>query len=86
MQKRVDGEQIQIEADIHPDPLVESVRYQICEVELIQTIGRPSVIYVPLDAIEAVHGVTGVVVGDGEVRRFDTVDPSAVLQVTSEAN
>ncbi len=28
------------EADIHPDPLVESVRYQICEAELIQAIGR----------------------------------------------
>ncbi len=39
-QVRVDGEQTQLEADIHPDPLVESVRNQICEAELIQAIGR----------------------------------------------
>ncbi len=37
-------------------------------------LNPPSVMYVPLDAIEAVHGVIGVVVGSGkthEVRRFD---------------
>jgi len=28
------------ETDAHPDPLVEAVRYQICEAELIQAIGR----------------------------------------------
>ena len=36
-----DGTAISTEADRHPDPLAEAVRWQICEGELIQIIGRP---------------------------------------------
>ena len=36
-----DGTAISTEADRHPDPLAEAIRWQICEGELIQIIGRP---------------------------------------------
>lgn len=36
----IEGQNIRIETVAHPDPLVEAVRYQICEAELIQGIGR----------------------------------------------
>jgi putative DNA primase/helicase len=36
-----DGTTISTEADRHSDPLAEAVRWQICEGELIQIIGRP---------------------------------------------
>ena len=35
-----DGTAISTEADRHPDPVAEAVRWQICEGELIQIIGR----------------------------------------------
>jgi hypothetical protein len=35
-----DGTAISAEADCHPDPMAEAVRWQICEGELIQIIGR----------------------------------------------
>jgi putative DNA primase/helicase len=35
-----DGSQVAVEADCHSDPLAEAVRWQICEGELIQIIGR----------------------------------------------
>lgn len=35
-----DDTAISVEADRHPDPLAEAVRWQICEGELIQIIGR----------------------------------------------
>lgn len=38
---RTTGAPVGIEADVHPDPLAEACRYQICEGELIQAIGRP---------------------------------------------
>ncbi len=31
---------VAIEADRHPDPIVEAVRWQVCEAELLQIIGR----------------------------------------------
>jgi len=36
----INGEQTEVEADAHPDPLVEAVRRQICDVELVQAVGR----------------------------------------------
>ncbi|OYV49235.1 MAG: hypothetical protein B7Z77_08495 [Acidocella sp. 20-58-15] len=36
----IQGEAISTEADHHPDPIAEAVRWQICEGELIQIIGR----------------------------------------------
>jgi putative DNA primase/helicase len=35
-----DGSGIAVEADQHPDPMAEAVRYQICEAELMQALGR----------------------------------------------
>jgi putative DNA primase/helicase len=35
-----DGTTIAAEADFHPDPVAEAIRWQICEGELIQIIGR----------------------------------------------
>lgn len=35
-----DGTSATTEADRHPDPMAEAIRWQICEGELIQTIGR----------------------------------------------
>jgi putative DNA primase/helicase len=36
-----DATSISAPADRHPDPMAEAVRWQICEGELIQIIGRP---------------------------------------------
>ena len=36
-----DGTAMSAHADRHPDPLAEAIRWQICEGELIQIIGRP---------------------------------------------
>ncbi len=36
-----DGASISAPADRHPDPIAEAVRWQICEGELLQIIGRP---------------------------------------------
>ena len=36
-----DGTAISADADRHPDPLAEAIRWQICEGELIQILGRP---------------------------------------------
>jgi hypothetical protein len=38
--RMVDGTGIAVETDQHPDPMAESVRYQICEAELMQALGR----------------------------------------------
>ena len=35
-----DGGAIEAEADRHPDPIAEAIRWQICEGELLQIIGR----------------------------------------------
>ncbi|WP_120010411.1 DUF7146 domain-containing protein [Teichococcus vastitatis] len=35
-----DGSSVTAEADFHPDPVAEAIRWQICEGELIQIIGR----------------------------------------------
>ncbi|MFT8246591.1 toprim domain-containing protein [Roseomonas sp. BN140053] len=35
-----DGSSVSAEADCHPDPTAEAIRWQICEGELIQIIGR----------------------------------------------
>jgi hypothetical protein len=35
-----DGSGIAVENDQHPDPMAEAVRYQICEAELMQALGR----------------------------------------------
>jgi putative DNA primase/helicase len=35
-----DGSRVEIEADCHPDAMAEAIRWQICEGELIQIIGR----------------------------------------------
>ena len=35
-----DGTGYAVEADVHPDPTAEAVRWQICEGELVQAIGR----------------------------------------------
>jgi hypothetical protein len=35
-----DGSGVAVTCDQHPDPLAEAVRYQICEAELMQAIGR----------------------------------------------
>jgi putative DNA primase/helicase len=35
-----DGSGIATKGDLHPDPDVEAVRYQICEAELVQALGR----------------------------------------------
>jgi putative DNA primase/helicase len=35
-----DGTGVAVEADQHPDPMAEAVRYQICEAELMQALGR----------------------------------------------
>ena len=45
-------------------------------------LNPPLVMFTPLDSIEAVHGVIGIVIGDGktrEIRRFDNMEPTAVL-------
>jgi hypothetical protein len=36
----VDGNGIAVECDEHPDPMAEAVRWQICEAELLQALGR----------------------------------------------
>jgi Bifunctional DNA primase/polymerase, N-terminal/Primase C terminal 2 (PriCT-2) len=52
--KLADGREIPVKGDEHPDPMVESVRWQICEAELIQALGRGRAIHRtadnPLDA------------------------------------
>jgi hypothetical protein len=35
-----DGSGVAVSADVHPDPLAEAVRQQICEAELVQAVGR----------------------------------------------
>jgi DEAD/DEAH box helicase len=35
-----DGNGIAVECDEHPDPMAEAIRYQICEAELLQALGR----------------------------------------------
>ena len=35
-----DGSTQPVKADLHPDPIAEAVRFQICEAEVIQAIGR----------------------------------------------
>jgi hypothetical protein len=35
-----DGTGVAVEADQHPDPLAEAIRWQICEAELMQALGR----------------------------------------------
>ena len=35
-----DGTGYAVEGDLHPDPMAEAVRWQICEGELVQAIGR----------------------------------------------
>jgi len=35
-----DGTGHPVDCDLHPDPMVEAIRSQICEAELIQAIGR----------------------------------------------
>lgn len=34
------GEVVEVETDAHPDPLVEAIRWQITEAELVQAVGR----------------------------------------------
>lgn len=36
-----DGTAVSVEADRHPHPIAEAIRWQICEGELIQILGRP---------------------------------------------
>ena len=38
--RHADGKTLVIEADRHPDPICEAIRWQICEGELVQIIGR----------------------------------------------
>lgn len=40
MRELADGSAVQAEADRHPDPVAEALRWQACEGELIQDIGR----------------------------------------------
>ena len=35
-----DGTGYAVEGDVHPDPMAEAIRWQICEGELVQAIGR----------------------------------------------
>ena len=35
-----DGETVPAELNCHPDPVAESIRWQICEGEIVQIIGR----------------------------------------------
>jgi putative DNA primase/helicase len=35
-----DGTGVGIQCDVHPDPVCEAIRFQICEAEIIQAIGR----------------------------------------------
>jgi len=37
---QLQGQTIEVETDAHPDPLVEAVRWQITEAEIIQAVGR----------------------------------------------
>jgi putative DNA primase/helicase len=38
--RRADGRGVAVQCDQHPDPVCEAVRFQICEGELMQAIGR----------------------------------------------
>ncbi len=40
VRERLDGKLEAAEAEHHPDPIAEAIRWQICEAELIQIIGR----------------------------------------------
>jgi len=41
VREMADGVAVATEAERHPDPIAEAIRWQICEGELVQIIGRP---------------------------------------------
>ena len=41
VREMVDGVAVATEAERHPDPIAEAIRWQICEGEIVQIIGRP---------------------------------------------
>src|SRR5262249_1178972 len=38
--RRPDGSGVAVDCDEHPDPMAEMVRFQLCECEMVQAIGR----------------------------------------------
>jgi len=79
-----DGAGVAVEADQHPDPMAEAVRYQICEAELMQALGRARAINRSAEAPLAVDIVADVVlpITADEVVAWE--EPSAIVEAAVE--
>ena len=81
-----DNSGVAVETDQHPDPVAEAVRWQICEAELVQAIGRGRGVNRtaknPLD-LDIVADVCLPVTVD-EATTWHTVDPSPATEMLVE--
>jgi putative DNA primase/helicase len=82
--RMADGTGTAVEADQHPDPVAEALRWQICEAELMQALGRARAINRDAGTPLTVDIVADVVLPITVDATVDWEEPSALVEAAVE--